>query len=442
MKHHWDLPSVPSLRLLEEGDADDEAANEENQIEWDIECSLEISNDSALCGLDEWYGESCPTATDDPSSLDLLDVAVPFDYEIYYTSDEVPLDFVQGRLLQLLAAEWGLENCLEPQIRRFEKERGHSAGDDSRTRTLRDDALRQLEEEDVDIQGISTGAEDYVDDEISCNSSAGQAPTKASVCSVVHGQIHIKYSVVEPGTNTTYLEDTVTTATLAAVSKIMQEDSLVTHGSSGSLLRVVYLGQSTVFNDVTTVSPKVILTHGNDTSKGLGPRNGILLSLLASAVLVVVFAIVVRRKGARDSSDRSEASDEESCIFAPPAPKKEFGNPPDYEKTKDDIDSQQEAPPVYQEDNPTVRRDIVTVVSYPESAKVLNTGHDTTESSAYDSSGITTETSMDYSEMESSTSILEQLSEPSPVTSWIDDHDEHDHEGHDTISSKSSHTSN
>lgn len=126
---HLRKVAYPSGLVENEGDHESPIRTlQESNLQ--VDCSFEASNDAPLCDFATSYGlcdylqptdepmvsdGTEPTGNDVPNaSLDsLAQLYVSFDYEIHYetASNEAPVDFVKGYLMQHLAINLGLQEC-------------------------------------------------------------------------------------------------------------------------------------------------------------------------------------------------------------------------------------------------------------------------------------------------------------------------------------------
>lgn len=227
-----------------------------------IDCSLGSSNDEV---------EDCPfPSTYGCVSQPLQDrLTLRFDYEVYHTLLQPPLDFLQGSLLERVATSFNV------------------ARDCSKRRILR--ILQQA----MPITALSSSPRDAVNAQASCQAPVETEIQQTTSCQVVQGKISVW---VHSNQNSL----AVTSQVLKEIRSMMSEDLLVVDTPAGSIKRLIFMGERGVDMEKSVSVPSGLSPDepepigGNQTMPAAGIAS--LSVLVVSAVLCILFAFLRGKK--------------------------------------------------------------------------------------------------------------------------------------------------
>lgn len=251
----------------------------QNASNTSIDCSLGSSNDEV---------EDCPFA----STYGCLNqpfqdrLTLYFDYEVYYTSLQPPLDFLQGSLAELVATSYDVaQDCSERRI------------------------LQQA----VPIAALSSSPRDEVNSQASCQAPVETAITETASCQVVHG----KMSVWVPTTQNSLA---ITSQVLKEIRSIMSKDLLVVETPAGSIKRIIFMGQKGVDIEKSVsvpsgVSPGEPESIGGDQTLSAAAIASLSV-LMFSAMLCILFAYNRGKKRQTQSHRKEETLEIQTSLPA------------------------------------------------------------------------------------------------------------------------------
>jgi len=278
-------------RGLEAGTGDDEGSSTYTPTP----CRDDMSNDGPTCPeLPNYYGP-CGIPTAD-SILTYNNVTIGFDYELYYSGTATPIDYIEGIILEHLAAIWGV-GC-----------------DNARDRNL---------QESLALVALSSSPRDRLNEAVSCTAPVTSV-SGASTCHAMEGSLTL---FTGPNSDGNFLR--LTSGVIREVRSGMDLDLYV----SGNVNKVKFMGQRGIFLPPT---PDTVLAPDDSSSDKESRSTAIVASLLSVLLLLlvatVVFVLFLVRKGKNnikyledistsdeegmttDEDENPKQADQEQCV--------------------------------------------------------------------------------------------------------------------------------